>query len=132
MQLMCKYSFEGGKTEGLGWFDLNVKKFENKKVKNIPVIGGNSVNQIKKNKIFNNINNKSNVYFLHSYYVPISKKYTIGVSDVNFKYSSVISKKIFMDVNFILKKVKNQEFNLSKILLICNVKKKTNSSNYCK
>ena len=27
MQLMCKYSFEGGKTEGLGWFDLNVKKF---------------------------------------------------------------------------------------------------------
>ena len=92
MQLMCKYSFEGEKTEGLGWFDLTVKKFSKNKVSKIPVIGWNNVNQIKKNKIFYNIPNNSNLYFLHSYYVPVSKKYTIGISDVNFKYSSVISK----------------------------------------
>ena len=92
MQLMCKYSPEGLKTEGLGWFDLTVKKFSKKKVKKIPVIGWNNVNQIKKNKIFDNIANNSNLYFLHSYYVPVDKKYTIGISDVNFKYSSVISK----------------------------------------
>ena len=114
MQLMCKYSFEGGKTEGLGWFDLNVKKFEKKKVKNIPVIGWNDVNQIKESKIFNNINNKSNVYFLHSYYVPISKKYTIGVSDVNFKYSSVISKKNLYGCQFHPEKSQNSGIQLIK------------------
>jgi glutamine amidotransferase len=91
MQLMCRSSVEGGESEGLNWFDLDVKKFNIKKVGKIPIIGWNSVYQ-KKNQIFYNIPKNADFYFLHSYYVPLSEKYTIGKSNVNFKYSSIIKK----------------------------------------
>ena len=93
MQLMCKHSTEGGNTKGLGWFNIEINRFNQKKVKKIPIIGWNNVLQAKKDKIFNNINSNSEFYFIHSYYLPLSKIYTIGFTNINFNYSSVIKKK---------------------------------------
>lgn len=93
MQLMCKHSSEGGITKGLGWFNIEIKRFNQNKVKKIPIIGWNNVLQVKKDKIFKNINFNSDFYFIHSYYLPISKKHTIASSNVNFYYSSMIKKK---------------------------------------
>ena len=119
MQLMCKSSIEGGESKGLNWFNVDVKKFNIKKTGKIPIIGWNSVNK-KKNKIFNNIPNNADFYFLHSYYVPINKIYTIGKSDVNFKYSSVIFKKNVYGFQF--HPEKSQKHGIQMIKNFINIK----------
>ena len=67
MQYLMSVSYEFKKTPGLNFFDGEVVKFDQNKVKKLPHIGWNYI-KLNKNKIFKNI--KSTIlYFCHSYYV---------------------------------------------------------------
>lgn len=105
MQLMCSFSEENN-TECIGIFEETVKKFEAippKKSKTgnwikVPQMGWNSLKNVK-NGIFDNEIEGQYVYFVHSYYVPLSE-HTIAETDYIIKYSSAIQKNNFYATQF--------------------------------
>lgn len=67
MQLMTDYSEEGD-CPGLGWIKALTKKFVLQDQK-IPHIGWNTLLIKKQTKLFDQLNEKNEFYFVHSYYV---------------------------------------------------------------
>jgi len=70
MQIMAKGSDEG-KLDGLGWFDAQVKLFDESIIKNkpkLPHMGWNEIAPKIEHAIFNNIDAGKGFYFLHSFY----------------------------------------------------------------
>lgn len=95
MQLMCSRSQEGD-VACLGIFDEPVKKFKGD-IK-VPHMGWNNIEQFKSG-LFNDIDENEFMYFVHSYFVPISSN-TIAMADYNGKYSAALQKDNFYGVQF--------------------------------
>ncbi len=95
MQLMC-HSSEEGNTQGLGIFDVDVKKFSDK-VK-VPQIGWNQITDLK-TSLFKDIPEKEHIYLVHSYYAPICPE-TIAVSEYDVPYSAALQKNNFYGTQF--------------------------------
>ncbi|KPH14266.1 imidazole glycerol phosphate synthase subunit HisH [Chryseobacterium sp. ERMR1:04] len=95
MQLMCK-SNEEGNAEGLGIFDINVKRFPAKDI--VPHMGWDTISQLK-SPLFSDINDESDVYFVHSYYCELSK-YTSSVCDYILPFSASLHKDNFFATQF--------------------------------
>ena len=66
LQLLATDSVEGGNVEGLDFFKANVLKFNTVSMK-VPHTGFNQINFKKQTRLFENINNNSDFYFVHSY-----------------------------------------------------------------
>ncbi|BFO67868.1 imidazole glycerol phosphate synthase subunit HisH [Chryseobacterium sp. KCF3-3] len=95
MQLMCKENEEGN-TEGMGIFDINVRKFPAKDI--VPHMGWNTVSgQI--SPLFSGIEKSSDVYFVHSYYCELSD-FTTSVCDYILPFSASLQKDNFYAVQF--------------------------------
>ena len=77
MQLLAKKGQEGGKTNGIGLIDGEVKKFSQIKEKfKIPHVGFNEVQFPKKSILYKNLDKtKNNFYFVHSYTLNIPSKF---------------------------------------------------------
>lgn len=93
MQYLMSVSYEFQKTPGLNFFDGEVVKFDQNKVKKLPHIGWNYI-KLNKNKIFKNIKSNNTFYFCHSYYVkPSNTKNIIGKTFYKkTQFCSVINK----------------------------------------
>ena len=97
MQILFSTSEEFGESNGLNVFNGKVKKIPEGKENNnrrVPLIGWNSINILNKTNIFNDIEDKSNFYFTHSYYADPENKNIIS-STANydgFRYCSSITK----------------------------------------
>jgi len=88
LQMFADIGYEETETKGLGWISGKVSKIDNKHGKfKLPHIGWNEINIIQKSKIFKNIENKSHMYFVHSYeFIPKDKNVITATTD----YSSNI------------------------------------------
>jgi glutamine amidotransferase len=77
MQMFADNGFEEIKTKGLGWIAGDVKKIDNKNDQfKLPHIGWNEISFTSNSKLFRNIEEKSHVYFVHSYkFVPDDAAY---------------------------------------------------------
>tara|TARA_B100000768_G_scaffold27865_1_gene26126 strand:+ start:373 stop:954 length:582 start_codon:yes stop_codon:yes gene_type:complete len=95
MQLMCKKSREGD-VDCLGIINVEVEKF--KKGLKIPHMGWNNLQDIKSN-LFNANHDEEQMYFVHSYYVPVNE-YTIATTDYGVPFSAAIQKDNFYAVQF--------------------------------
>jgi glutamine amidotransferase len=95
MQLMCKYSEEGN-VKCLGIIDAEVKRFKGDL--KIPHMGWNGIFDCK-SLVFDNIRENNQVYFVHSYYVPINEN-TIAKTCYGFDFSAAIQKDNFYAVQF--------------------------------
>ena len=95
MQLMCS-KLEEGNTNGLGIFDVAVKRFSTS-VK-VPQMGWNSITNLK-SKLFKDISDKEYMYLVHSYYVEENEN-TIATTDYELLYASAIQKDNFYGVQF--------------------------------
>ncbi len=95
MQLMCKYSEEGN-VKCLGIIDSEVKKF--KPGLKIPHMGWNNISDLK-SPLFQGLPTEHQVYFVHSYYVPLNE-YTIATTDYSNDFSAAIKKDNFNAVQF--------------------------------
>lgn len=95
MQLTADKSYENGETRGLGWIDAEVVKidFGNqiKKLK-IPHVGWNNVKYKNKNRLFDNIADNSDFYFVHSYYFKTNEDVVTSVTDYGFDFVSSVNK----------------------------------------
>ena len=95
MQLMCESSEEHN-TKALGIFPLEVKRFMVDL--KIPQIGWNHIWDLKTN-LFSGIEEKSYMYFVHSYYVP-ENEFSIANSDYGINFSAAIHKDNFYACQF--------------------------------
>lgn len=95
MQLMCNHSEEGD-TQGLGIFDVEVKRFSND-VK-VPQIGWNQIANLKTN-LFKGIREKEYMYLVHSFYATICEE-TIAETEYGILYSTALQKDNFYGVQF--------------------------------
>ncbi len=94
MQLMCKHTEEGD-TPGLGIYDLEVLKFTD--VSKIPCVGWNRLEKVK-SPLFNKLES-AYMYFVHSYYAPLSDQ-TIASVQYGLTYSAALQKDNFFGVQF--------------------------------
>jgi glutamine amidotransferase len=95
MQLLCDYS-EEAETKCLGIVPLKVKKFQGKE--KIPHMGWNNLQNVK-STIFQDFKSENQVYFVHSYYVPINE-FTIAECDYILPFSAAIQKNNFYACQF--------------------------------
>ncbi|RQO40437.1 imidazole glycerol phosphate synthase subunit HisH [Chryseobacterium sp. KBW03] len=95
MQLMCKGNEEGN-TEGMGIFDINVRKFPAKDI--VPHMGWNTLSG-QSSALFSRMDKNTDVYFVHSYYCELSD-FTTSVCDYILPFSASLQKDNFYAVQF--------------------------------
>mgnify|MGYP006331556847 CR=1 FL=1 len=74
MQMMARRSDEG-QAEGLGWFDADVKLFDETRFvdrTHLPHMGWNDVEPVSSDGLFHDLGSGARFYFLHSYYLDCS------------------------------------------------------------
>ena len=95
MQLLANKSYENGETNGLSWIDAEVIKFDfttkTDKLK-IPHVGWNNVLYQNENKLFKDINNNSDFYFVHSFHFKVNENIITSITDYGFNFASSIQK----------------------------------------
>ncbi|MDP4240009.1 MAG: imidazole glycerol phosphate synthase subunit HisH [Bacteroidota bacterium] len=96
MQLMCAFSEENN-TECLGIFDQQVRLFPSNGFK-IPQIGWNNITDLK-SALFQDVDENSYMYFVHSYYVEKCEN-AIAITNYISEYSSAVHKNNFYAVQF--------------------------------
>ncbi len=95
MQLMCEHSEEND-TDCLGIFPIEVKKFQVEL--KVPHIGWNQIIDLK-GHLFDQVQNASFVYYVHSYYIP-ENEFSIANTDYGITYSGAIKKDNFYACQF--------------------------------
>jgi len=94
LQMFADIGYEEAETKGLGWIAGKVSKINNQKGKfKLPHIGWNEIDIQKVNKIFKDIENKSHMYFVHSYeFIPQDKSVISATTDYSSKIVCAIEK----------------------------------------
>ncbi|MEL0642979.1 imidazole glycerol phosphate synthase subunit HisH [Olleya sp. Ti.3.14] len=95
MQLMCRSSEEGN-TEGLGIFDVAVKRFDNS-VK-VPQMGWNTIANLKSD-LFKDVKNEAFMYSVHSFYAENCKE-SIATTTYSIDFASALQHNNFYGVQF--------------------------------
>ena len=102
LQMFADIGYEETKTKGLGWISGKVSKIDNQNGKfKLPHIGWNQLNIIKDSKIFENIENKSHMYFVHSYeFLPVDKNVISATTDYSSNIVCSIEKENIFGTQF--------------------------------
>ncbi|MGM9811728.1 MAG: imidazole glycerol phosphate synthase subunit HisH [Muribaculaceae bacterium] len=103
LQLMCATSEEGNAT-CLGIFnDIGVRRFSNDGMPEplkIPHMGWNTIQVTKPNALIDESLNGEFVYYVHSYYAPLSNEFTVATTMYGTKYSAVLNNNNFFATQF--------------------------------
>jgi glutamine amidotransferase len=97
MQLFYENSSEGD-TAGLGIIPGSLKKFDDTKAK-VPHMGWNKLKGTNKHPILKNLIDKNYLYFVHSYYAPVSE-HTLATCNYINDFSAIVAKDNFIGVQF--------------------------------
>lgn len=98
MQLMCRHSEEGN-VDGLGIFDVEVKRFQPVRHEDkVPHMGWNTLTQVHE-PLFRGFTKDEFVYFVHSYYVPLNP-YTAATTEYILPFSAALHKDNFFATQF--------------------------------
>jgi len=95
LQLMCNKTEEGN-TACLGIFDTDVKLFPPQEI--VPHMGWNNLETVK-GPLFNKLQNKNDVYFVHSYYAELNAD-TVAVCNYIKPFSAALQKNNFYATQF--------------------------------
>ena len=102
LQMFADIGYEETETKGLGWITGKVSKIDNQNGKyKLPHIGWNQINIVKDSKIFKDIENKSHMYFVHSYeFIPDDKNTILTTTDYSSKIVSSVEKENIFGTQF--------------------------------
>lgn len=98
MQLLFTKSYELGVFDGLNLVNGEVKMFP--ATMKVPHMGWNQVEIVQQSLILKNVEEKSFVYFVHSYYVDPKENVTLTQTDYGFKFTSIIQQKNIYGIQF--------------------------------
>ena len=102
LQMFADIGYEETETKGLGWIPGKVSKIDNQNGKfKLPHIGWNQINIVKDSKIFQNIENNSHMYFVHSYeFVPNDKNVISATTDYSSNIVCSVEKENILGTQF--------------------------------
>ena len=102
LQMFADVGYEEAETKGLGWIPGKVCKIDNKNGKyKLPHIGWNEIEFMKNSKIYNGIENKSHMYFVHSYeFIPEDKSVISATVDYSTRVVCSIEKENLFGTQF--------------------------------
>ena len=102
LQMFADVGYEETETKGLGWISGKVSKINNQNGKfKLPHIGWNEINIVKDSKIFNNIEDKSHMYFVHSYeFIPEDESIIAATTDYSSKVVCAAEKENIFGTQF--------------------------------
>ena len=102
LQMFADVGYEEAETKGLGWIPGKVSKIDNKNGNfKLPHIGWNEIEFMKNSKIFNGIENKSHMYFVHSYeFIPEDKSVISATVDYSTRVVCSIEKENLFGTQF--------------------------------
>ena len=102
LQMFADIGYEEIETRGLGWISGKVSKIDNQNGKyKLPHIGWNEINIVKDSKIFKNIENKSHMYFVHSYeFIPSDKNVISATTDYSTNIVCSVEKENLFGTQF--------------------------------
>ena len=102
LQMFADVGYEETETKGLGWIPGKVLKIDNKNGEyKLPHIGWNQINIVKQSSMYNNIENNSHMYFVHSYeFVPEDKKVISATTDYSSKIVCAVEKENIFGTQF--------------------------------
>ena len=100
--MFADIGYEESETKGLGWISGKVSKIDNQNGKyKLPHIGWNEINIVKESKIFKDIQDKSHMYFVHSYeFVPNDKNSISATTDYSSKHVCAIEEENIFGTQF--------------------------------
>ena len=98
MQLLTTHS-EEGEAEMMDIFPLQTKLFDKDLGIKIPHMGWNNVDT-KNNLLFEGVENQTQFYFVHSYFIEYNPGFDIATVDYGLRYSAAINKDNFYGVQF--------------------------------
>jgi imidazole glycerol-phosphate synthase subunit HisH len=103
MQMMARRSDEG-QTEGLGWFEADVKLFDESRFvdrTHLPHMGWNDVEPLHSDGLFRDLGSGARFYFLHSYYfAPSQPADTLAVTDYGGAFACAVRRDNVHGVQF--------------------------------
>ena len=119
LQMFADIGYEETETKGLGWIPGKVSKINNQNGKyKLPHIGWNQINIVKDSKIFQNIENNSHMYFVHSYeFIPEDKNVISATTDYSSNIVCSIEKENIFGTQFHPEKSDKNGLNLIKNFL---------------
>ena len=102
LQMFADVGYEDTETKGLGWIPGKVSKIDNENGKyKLPHIGWNQINILKDSKILKNIENKSHMYFVHSYeFIPEDKNIISAITNYSSKIVCSVEKENIYGTQF--------------------------------
>lgn len=102
LQMFADIGYEETETKGLGWISGKVSKIDNQNGKyKLPHIGWNQINLVKQSKIFENIENNSHMYFVHSYeFIPEDKNVISAMTDYSSDIVCAVEKENIFGTQF--------------------------------
>ena len=102
LQMFADIGYEETETKGLGWIPGKVSKIDNQNGKyKLPHIGWNQINIVKQSKIFENIENNSHMYFVHSYeFIPEDKNVISATTDYSTNIVCSVEKENIFGTQF--------------------------------
>ena len=102
LQMFADIGYEESETKGLGWITGKVSKINNQEGKfKLPHIGWNEIKFAKNSKIFKGIENKSHMYFVHSYeFIPEDKNVISATTDYSSNIVCSIEKENIFGTQF--------------------------------
>ena len=109
LQMFGDVGYEESETRGLGWIPGKVTKIDNQNGKfKLPHIGWNEIEIVKESKIFKEIQNKSHMYFVHSYeFIPEDKSVISATTDYSSKIVCSVEKDNLFGTQFHPEKSEN-------------------------
>lgn len=123
MQLLANIGYENGVTDGLGWINADVVKFDfsdNIQPLKIPHVGWNNVICNNNKGLYAGIPDNSDFYFVHSYYFKVNEYIANGSADYGINFTASIQKNNIFAFQF--HPEKSQEAGLKIIKNFANVK----------
>ena len=116
MQLLATKSYEHGETRGLNLISGEVVRLHTESIKErIPHVGWNTVYQKQTNCLFNNLDDRKDFYFVHSYYFkPTQEEHIMAETPYCGRFASAVSTDYVYGVQFHPEKSSKAGFQLLK------------------
>lgn len=112
MQILAESSDESPAVKGLGWIKGKVLKFNSKKL-TVPHVGWNSIKINNKKPLFTKVDNDSNYYFDHSFYLSCNSDSILATCNYGGGFPAAVGNKNIFGVQFHPEK---SQFNGLKLL----------------
>jgi len=100
-QLLGHSSEEAPEEKGLGWIDMNCRRFPDRQGFRVPNIGWNSIKPVKESPLLSHINEESRFYFVHSFHFECaSQDQVIATANYGFDYPCIVRQENLLGMQF--------------------------------